>query len=54
MMAINAAAIVLSGVAYHGRKILIFKNQNLEEDEKARRVSQTKEVVYRNCFSSCT
>ena len=50
MMAINAAAIVLSGVAYHGHKILILRNQNLEEDKKTRRVSQTKELVYRNLF----
>ena len=50
IMSINAAAIILSGIVYGGRKILILRNRKLVEDEKTRRVSQTKELVYRNLF----
>ena len=50
MMSINAAAIVISGVTYGARKLLILKNKNLEEEEKSRRVSKTKELVYRSLF----
>ena len=50
MLTINAVAIVLSGVAYGVRKVLILKNGNLEYEEKTKRVSQTKELVYRNLF----
>ena len=54
MMSINATAIVLSGVAYGVRKVLILKNKTLETEEKTRRVSQTKELSYRSLFFSCT
>ena len=49
-MAINAALIVFSGVAYGVRKVIILRNSCLEEDEKLRKLSQTKEVIYRNLF----
>ena len=50
IMSINAAAIVVSGVAYGVRKLLILKNKNLEDEEKSRRVSKTKELLYRSLF----
>ena len=50
IMAINAAAIVLSGIVYGVRKRLILKNRSLEEEEKLKRVSDTKVLVYRNLF----
>ena len=50
IMSINATAIVVSGVAYGVRKLLILKNKNLEDEEKSRRASKTKELVYRSLF----
>ena len=50
IMAVNAAAICIAGIAYGVRKFIIFRNDNLEDDEKSRRVSQSKELVYRNLF----
>ena len=50
IMSINSAAIVVSGVVYGVRKLLVLKNKNLEDEEKSRRVSKTKEVVYRSLF----
>ena len=54
MMSINATVIVLSGVAYGVRKVLILKNKTLETEKKTRKVSQTKELSYRSLFFSCT
>ena len=51
---INATAIVASGVEYGVPEVLILKNKNLEDEEKSRRVSQTKELVYRTLSFSCT
>ena len=50
IMSLNAAAILVSGVAYRVRKLLILKNENLDDEEKSRRVSKTKELVYRSLF----
>jgi len=50
MMAINAAVICLSGIYYGIRKALILKSRILEVKEKSRRISQTKELVYKNLF----
>ena len=50
MMTINVALVCFSFIAYGVRKLLISRNRSLEEDEKARRVSQSKELVYRNLF----
>ena len=49
-MAINAAVIALSGVYYEVRKALILKSQILAVKEKSTRISQTKELVYKNLF----
>ena len=50
MLAINAAMITFSGVAFGVRKLIILKSPSLEEEEKVMKVSQTKELVYRNLF----
>ena len=49
-MAINAAVIALSGVYYEVRKALILKSQILAVKEKSTRISQTKQLVYKNLF----
>ena len=50
IMAVNAGVICLSGIAYGVHRLIILRNHNLEEEEKSRRVSQSKELVYRNLF----
>ena len=50
IMAVNAGVICLSGIAYGIYKLMILRNQNLEEGVKLKRVSQSKELVYRNLF----
>ena len=46
----NAIVIGASAVIYGVRKIIILRNQSLEDDEKSSKISQTKELVYRNAF----
>ena len=50
MMAINALVIGVSGAAYGVRKVIILRNSDIGEQEKSSRLSQTKELVYRNLF----
>ena len=50
IMAINALIIASTGVAYGVRKLVIVRNQNLENEEKERQMSETKELAYRNLF----
>ena len=50
IMSINATAIVVSGLAYGVRRVLILKNKNLENAKKSKRVSKTKELAYRSLF----
>ena len=50
MMAINAAVIGLSGVAYGIRKVLILSSTSMTNGEKSKKLSETKEFVYRNMF----
>ena len=50
ILAINAGVICFSGIAYGVHRLIIFRNQSLEDDKKSRRVSQSKELVYRNLF----
>ena len=50
IMAVNAGVICFSGIAYGMYKLMILRNKNLEEGEKLKRVSQSKELVYRNLF----
>ena len=50
IMTINAALIVFAGVIYGVRKLIILRNEHLEEEEKLDKISQVKENVYRNLF----
>ena len=49
-MTINVAIVCFSFSDYGIRKLLILGNRDLEDDEKSRTVSQSKELVYRNLF----
>ena len=48
-MAVNTFLIGISGVAYGVFKIFL-RNSRLEGDEKLRKLSQTKELIYKNLF----
>ena len=50
IMAINATVIAFASIAYGLRKVIILKNSSLQDDEKSREISKTKELVYRNLF----
>ena len=50
IMAVNAGVICFAGIAYGVHRLIIFRNHNLEDEEKLKRVSQSKELVYRNMF----
>ena len=50
LMGVNAAIICFSGIAYGVHRLIIFRNHSLKDDEKSRKVSQSKELVYRNLF----
>jgi len=50
IMAINATVIAFASIAYGLRKVIILRNPSLQDDEKSREISQTKELVYRNLF----
>lgn len=50
MMAVNSLIICVSGVAYGVRKVVIARNESLKEEEKSSKLSETKELVYRNLF----
>ena len=50
MMAMNVAIVCFSFIAFRVHKLLITSNHNLEEDEKSKRISQSKELMYRNLF----
>ena len=50
IMSINAAVIGLFGIYYGVHKAIILKSRVLEGGERSRRVSEIKEMVYRNLF----
>jgi len=50
IMAVNAGVICFAGFAYGVHRLIIFRNPNLEDEEKSRRLSQSKELVYKNLF----
>ena len=50
LMAVNSVVIVFSGVSYGVYKAITLKLQSLEDEEKSRRLKQTKELVYRYLF----
>ena len=50
MMAMNGAVIGACLVTYRVRKAIILRKRNLQNDDKSRKISQTKELVFRNLF----
>ena len=50
IMAINATVIGVSVVIYEVRKVMILLNRNLQNDTKLRKISEIKELVFRNLF----
>ena len=50
IMAINGVVIFVSGIAYGVRRLFILRDTKLNSEEKIKRISQTKELVYRNLF----
>ena len=49
-MVMNITVICASGIIYYVRRMMISRNQGLEDEEKSNNISQTKELVYRNLF----
>ena len=50
IMTINAGAIGFACVAYGVRKLTVAKNRSMAREEKLRKLSDAKELVYRNLF----
>ena len=50
IMAINATVIGVSVAIYEVRKVMILLNRNLQNDTKLRKISEIKELVFRNLF----
>jgi len=50
IMAVNAGVICLAGIAHGVHRRIILRNHNLEDGEKSKRVSESKELMYRNMF----
>ena len=50
MMTINAAVIGISGISYGVHKQIVLRRQKLDSTVKVIKISQTKELVYRNLF----
>ena len=50
ILTLNLSVIGASGICYLIYKTVILKSHNLEEDEKSRKINQTKQLVYRNLF----
>ena len=50
IMAINIVIVVGAGVVYGVSKVIVSRNENLEDEEKSQKISQIKETIYRNLF----
>ncbi|XP_078377529.1 cysteine repeat modular protein A-like isoform X1 [Oculina patagonica] len=50
IMAVNAALIAFSWVAYGVFKAIVLKSKGMEDNGKLRKISQAKEVVFKNLF----
>ena len=50
MMAMNATVIGLSGIAYGISRMLIVRNESIENEEKSRKLTEAKEFLTRNVF----
>ena len=49
-LAMNATAICTSGVLYGFYKLIILRRRRLEDNKRSSKISQAKELVYRNLF----
>ena len=49
-MATNTAVIGFSDIIYGVRKVIISRRPSLQNDDKSKSISQTKEMVFRNLF----
>ena len=50
VLAMNGAAIAFAAVAYGIKRFMIYRNRDLEDEQKAKQISQSKELIYRNLF----
>ena len=50
IMVMNITVILTSGIIYYVRRMMISRKQGLDDEEKPNKISQTKELVYRNLF----
>ena len=50
LMTMNIIMITASVVIYSVHKVMILRNGRLQDEEKSKKISQTKELVYRNVF----
>ena len=50
MMTINATVIGIYGVAYGIRKVILLRNRSLLEEERLKKLSEARELVFRNLF----
>ena len=50
IMTINATVIGINGVAYGVRKVILSRNRSLLEAERSKKLSEAKEIVFRNVF----
>jgi len=50
MMTINATVIGMYGVAYGVRKVMLLRNRSLLEEERSKKLSEAKELAFRNLF----
>ncbi|XP_078376623.1 uncharacterized protein LOC144659964 [Oculina patagonica] len=50
MMSINATLIGSSVIAYAVQKVIIFRSQGVQNEDKTSKISRTKEIVLRNLF----
>ena len=50
IMAINAALIGISVAVYGVRKTIILRNRNLQNEDKSQKISEIKELVFKNLF----
>lgn len=50
LMTINATVIGIYGVAYGIRKVILLRNRSLLEEERLKKLSEARELVFRNLF----
>ena len=50
MMAVNFATVICAGLCYLVRKAVVSSKAGMVDDEKSKKISQSKETVYKNLF----